>query len=456
MPEVFRCPSCSAPLEFEGKTIQKCRFCQSSVIVPSEMFDKSSANIFDDAFALGNKAAKLAEINREIQAGNKINAIKLFRETFGGGLKEAKDAVEALEEGKSIDISGMQIKPVGLQIGAQNLDAAKKIGYTVGGSILATTVIIALVTIGAIVAVFYFVSRSVDKAIEQSSTNAENIPNFNTLVSQPPKAAEREASIAQEILKFGGDGTGAGKFKDNRSIAVGVEGRIYSADYTGGRIQIFDADGNFQTQILIDANRPLMGLAIDRKNNLFVLQTFDLHRFDAKTGDLLGTTRIDYASDLTVGLDGKIYVPTRSGAINVLNFDGAKIKTIQIPKDSALEEIRQLAIDGAGNFYVLDGKTDSVFKLSPEGKFLTRFGGRSAGSIDKTPKNLFYGGVHDLAVDSQGRVYVSQILRISIFDTNGNFLNDFKINQAFGIAFNDADELFVATRPFVAKFKLSL
>ena len=231
MPEVFRCPSCSAPLEFEGKTIQKCRFCQSSVIVPSEMFDKSPTNIFDDAFALGSKAAKLAEINREIQAGNKINAIKLFRETFGGGLKEAKDAVDALAEGKSIDISGMQVKPVGLQIGAQNLDAAKKIGYTVGGSILATTVIIALIVVGAIVAVFYFVSRSIDKAVEQSSINAEkvteNIPNSKVPTLQTPKAAEREASIAQEILKFGGEGTGAGKFKDNRSIAVGSDGRIY-------------------------------------------------------------------------------------------------------------------------------------------------------------------------------------------------------------------------------------
>jgi ribosomal protein L7/L12 len=34
--------------------------------------------------------------------GNKIEAIKLYREATGVGLKEAKDAVEAIERGESI------------------------------------------------------------------------------------------------------------------------------------------------------------------------------------------------------------------------------------------------------------------------------------------------------------------------------------------------------------------
>jgi ribosomal protein L7/L12 len=33
----------------------------------------------------------------EIKKGNKINAVKLYREQTGVGLKEAKDAVDALE-----------------------------------------------------------------------------------------------------------------------------------------------------------------------------------------------------------------------------------------------------------------------------------------------------------------------------------------------------------------------
>ena len=116
MAETFKCPSCAAPLEFEGKPMQKCPFCGSSVIVPSEMFYPPAgrqANL--DFSSLTGRALKIAEIQREIQRGNKINAIKIFRETFGTGLKEAKDAVEAMERGESVDISGMQVQSIDLR-----------------------------------------------------------------------------------------------------------------------------------------------------------------------------------------------------------------------------------------------------------------------------------------------------------------------------------------------------
>jgi hypothetical protein len=42
-------------------------------------------------------------ILQELRSGNKINAIKLYREQTGVGLKEAKDVIDALERG-DIDI----------------------------------------------------------------------------------------------------------------------------------------------------------------------------------------------------------------------------------------------------------------------------------------------------------------------------------------------------------------
>ena len=45
---------------------------------------------------------KIAEIQSELNAGRKIDAIKIFRESFGTGLAEAKDAVEMLERGMRI------------------------------------------------------------------------------------------------------------------------------------------------------------------------------------------------------------------------------------------------------------------------------------------------------------------------------------------------------------------
>ena len=460
MAESFRCPSCSAPLEFEGKPMQKCRFCGSNVIVPAHVIQSSNVfggagNLdFGDLSSLTGKALKIGEIQRLLQGGNKIHAIKVFRETFGGGLKEAKDAVEAMEAGKGIDLSGMQVQAgnrhvIDLRSNPQNLEVAKKIGYTVGGSILGSVIITFILIVGAIIGVFYLVSRTIDKAVEKSTTAP------TPAVPQPLKTQAAETSIAQELLKFGGEGTGAGKFKDNRAIAVDADGKIYSADFSGGRIQVFDANGNFQMQIMSDTSRTVDALAVDRKGNLFALQGYDVFRLNRETGETLGKYRVDTASDLAVGLDGRLYVSNRRGEITVLNADGAKLKTIQVSKDLGLEWIHQIAIDGAGNFFMLDGRTSAVFKLSPDGKLLTRFGGKGDGSLEKMPKTQLNGG-EDLAVDSQGRLYVSQVSRISVFDSNGNFVNDFKAAQAFGMAFNDADELFVAARPFVVKYKVNL
>ena len=43
------------------------------------------------------------QIRELIAKGNKIAAIKLYRETTNVGLKEAKDAVEAMERGEAVN-----------------------------------------------------------------------------------------------------------------------------------------------------------------------------------------------------------------------------------------------------------------------------------------------------------------------------------------------------------------
>ena len=70
---------------------------------------------------------KIAEVQRLIHAGKKIEAIKVFREAFGIGLKEAKDAVEAIERGESVDISGFRVQTSTPQPIKINIDT-KEIG----------------------------------------------------------------------------------------------------------------------------------------------------------------------------------------------------------------------------------------------------------------------------------------------------------------------------------------
>src|SRR5687767_10521670 len=134
MTRTFNCASCSAPLEFEGTPAQKCRYCGSTVIAPTELFYASGASPFGDFSSLTGKALKIAEIDQLIHDGKKIEAIKLFRETFGVGLAEAKDAVERMERGESVDISGMNVRSARVA-SAEDIEKVKKIGLTIGGSV---------------------------------------------------------------------------------------------------------------------------------------------------------------------------------------------------------------------------------------------------------------------------------------------------------------------------------
>ena len=77
MAKTFNCPSCSAPLDFAGAVTQKCDQCGGTVIAPHEMFYAGNASPFEDLSSLKGRALKIAEVQRLIHAGKKIEAIKV-------------------------------------------------------------------------------------------------------------------------------------------------------------------------------------------------------------------------------------------------------------------------------------------------------------------------------------------------------------------------------------------
>src|SRR5215207_1593880 len=245
----FNCASCSAPLEFEGTRTQKCRYCNSTVIAPTELFYATSATPFGDFSSLTGKALKIAEMDQLIHEGKKIEAIKIFRETFGVGLAEAKEAVERMERGESVDISGMQVRSTRAATAA-DIEKVKKIGFTIGGSILAS-IIISLVVIGVIVAtIIYFTLAAIGSKIPTGPAVTSD--------SQPAPGARPTATPDTiELVKLGGEGNGAGRFSDNRHVAVDGKGRIYSSDYSPHRVQVFGPDGTFISQWGPEAGRNL-------------------------------------------------------------------------------------------------------------------------------------------------------------------------------------------------------
>ena len=59
---------------------------------------------------LGLPMDKLTELERLALSGKKIEAIKLFRTLYGVGLNEAKDAVEKIASGAPVDMPGAPVQ----------------------------------------------------------------------------------------------------------------------------------------------------------------------------------------------------------------------------------------------------------------------------------------------------------------------------------------------------------
>jgi DNA-binding beta-propeller fold protein YncE len=95
-----------------------------------------------------------------------------------------------------------------------------------------------------------------------------------------------------------------------------------------------------------------------------------------------------------------------------------------------------------GSFYVSDGYGNSrVVKFSGDGKYLLDWGKKGKGPGEfNTP--------HSIAVDSKGRVYVSdrENNRIQIFDGNGKFLKQWNhLGATQNIYITPKDEVWVIT-----------
>lgn len=457
MPTAFNCTMCSAPLDpnqISGATM-RCSYCGNTVIVPEELRGFSNhvhgaAPIGESFVPLIGQALKLAEIARLLKAGNKIAAIKLHRETFGTGLKEAKDAVEQMETGRPIvftesNFQGMegyaQSFPHGFQQNPLITErAVKKTVKLAGlGLLLAILLPLAAGIIGIVIAI---------KAVFST-----HLPSFTTTGNRTSSAS----TFADVALEFGSEGIGPKQFKDARSIAVDGQGRIYVAEYTGGRIQTFDANGNFITQWMADPKKPVVNISADRRGTVYVVQGGVILRYDGSNGNLLGEVsranqnHTEYFSDVFVALDGSLYTLGSNSNIIRIGTDGKIKSTIKVTdKVGSDVDFDKVTVDGAGNIYALDDHEYFVYKFAPDGRYVNKFGGKGSepGQLDTA---------FNLVADGQGRVFVSTANGIHVFDPSGRFIDTFGGREVvFGLAVTDRNEIVAAerNRHEVVKFAL--
>ncbi len=391
MIHTLKCPSCSAPVDFddknEGRTM-RCPFCQNTMVIP--------------------------------------------------------DALRR-DGGPQVVVSTFGTRPRTVRAGA----ATK---YVLAG--------IVVIILGSIFAVTQVINTAINAGRPEMPRPPNivipPIPVFPP-VPKTPDATPATPGFANTILKFGSEGIGPGSFTDARSIAVDGDGRIYVGDYTGGRVQVFDAEGKFQTQWMVDPKMPLRGMAADRRGNVFVVQSGKIQRYEGATGKHLG--ELPYAEgwgfDNVVSTpDGGLVAAWRKHRDDIVRFDpnGKVTKVMRSVISGQTDESEldlRVAVDGLGNIYALGTFTSLVFKFTPDGRYVNRFGGRG----DQPGQ---FRAAHAIAVDNQGRVYVSDTKGIQVFDRDGRYMDIFEPAPiSFGMTFNDRNELFVAARTHVLKLVIN-
>src|SRR5690606_32845707 len=116
----------------------------------------------------------------------KIEAIKLFRETFNVGLKEAKDVADAIERHEDIHLGGTNFHTEAVTVSYTRVPAVQTSSGR--GGCIALVAVLILIIAGA--GVFFFISSSATSdlveeftSITESQTQISTDDEINTMIS---------------------------------------------------------------------------------------------------------------------------------------------------------------------------------------------------------------------------------------------------------------------------------
>jgi hypothetical protein len=276
---------------------------------------------------------------------------------------------------------------------------------------------------------------------------------------------------------IGAEGTGPGLFKDSLGVAVDGEGRVYVSDDTR-RVQRFDPTGKFLNTWNIPPEtkwyRKLRGgpekLLVNDANQLYAVLAGVILKLDGETGEVLGAGHgSDYIHDAAVVPGGGLLVVSQKGDDDELVLMGAdgraarrthRFVSSQLDKKLEVEALRVApgaggevyslyAIGGVAGEHWYDDEDIAVFRFSPEGKYLARFGGQG-----REPGQ--YGPPSAIASDPRGRVYVCESFdKIHVYEPDGRFVRTLKIpHAAEALTFDAQNDLYIAGGHKVSKLVL--
>ncbi|MEK7399048.1 MAG: Ig-like domain-containing protein, partial [Candidatus Poribacteria bacterium] len=309
---------------------------------------------------------------------------------------------------------------------------------------------------------------------EPSFKNPEGIEADNSgniyVVDYGNSCIQKFGTNGNLLQIWGGYGSDDGEFIFPRGITTDAFGNVYVADTGNYRIQKFDSKGRFLTKWGTQGSgngqfsRP-QGIAMDKFGNVYVADSGNnlrIQKFDsdgrfmtmwdvtARLGDPtknpIYIPAIPY--DLAVDGAGNVYVVTFGNFVIKYSSQGAYLDVWYLydyPVSSLAA--RSIATDKSGNVYVVGKYKDIIWKFSPNGDLLMKWGVSGTGD----GQFLLPAGI---TIDQFGNVYITDFDNhyVQKFDQNGSFLARWGIHNAangylrmpLGLTVDNSGNIYVA------------
>lgn len=223
----------------------------------------------------------------------------------------------------------------------------------------------------------------------------------------------------QFLLKWGHLGQGPGEFSQPFDIALSNDGYAYVADTGNHRVQRFTSDSMFVNAWPVSENPT--GIAVGPDGSVFVVDggTGDVFKFTS-SGALLTSWHAFGAFNIGADPNGGLVYVACLDAITIKNkitkytTEGDSITSWNIPDVDAVT-FWDIAVGPSGNVYATAFDVHRVVKFTSSGSILESWGSLGDAETNlKTPRGV--------AVDADEDVYVADVAWVRKFTPDGGFL----------------------------------
>lgn len=403
--KVFKCPSCGAPLDPEkGASTMKCPYCGASIVIPESIRTPASSS------------TSLSDVTRLAKEGKLDEAAKIYSKITGLSHENAMFSVKSMagvrDEEPASDpyrsFNQPQARPSYQAPPQPQPVYAQPTVRVRGGSCLSGIIrLVILISILATALPAVWQALRFELPFELPFLSGENpiIP----------------APFAKEVMSFKPN-----SLQDPRAIGLDGSGNILVFNYNSSQVQIFDPAGNQISEIAITESNGNKLYA----DNMLVSQDGTLY-IPGFNGILVfnenGERLREFSNDedlfiihsITMGPNDTLYAISSSGIVRLDENGATDLKiTEDIIKEVSGESpgIGAMGVDAQGNIYFSGDFVTDILKFSPNGEFISKFGGD-------------FTSIRQIAFDNYGRIYVVDFFEVKVYDSNFNYIN--RIEGAF-------------------------